>query len=115
MAIVVARHDEVLQVPTASIIDLGEGPVLNVIREGKAVPLHPEPGLAHDGWTAVAGTDLKPGELVIVEGGYNLPEGTPVKLAEEKEEAKDGEHADEGDKAKPKDEEKPQAHEEAAR
>ena len=30
---------------------------------------------------AVAGTDLKEGEPVIVEGGYNLPEGTPVKLA----------------------------------
>ena len=28
---------------------------------------------------AVSGTDLKEGEPVIVEGGYNLPEGTPVK------------------------------------
>ena len=40
----------------------------------------PAPGgrAAQEGWVAVSGTDLKEGEPVIVEGGYNLPEGTPV-------------------------------------
>jgi hypothetical protein len=71
----------VLQVPAAAILDLGEGPVLPVVREGKAVALHPEVGASHDGWVAVSGTDLKAGEPVIVEGGYNLPDETPVKLA----------------------------------
>ena len=73
-----------LQVPAAAILDLGEGPVLNVVRDGKSVSLHPEVGTAHAGWVSVSGTDLKEGEPVIVEGGYNLPEGTAVKLAENK-------------------------------
>ena len=72
----------VLQVPSVSILDLGEGPILGVIRDGKTALLHPEVGTARDGWVAVTGTDLKEGEPVIVEGGYNLPEGTPVKLAQ---------------------------------
>ena len=73
---------DVLQVPSAAILDLGEGPILGVIRGGKSVVLHPEVGAARDGWVAVTGTDLKEGEPVIVEGGYNLPEGTAVKAAE---------------------------------
>ena len=80
VSITVNEGKDVLQVPAAAILDLGEGPVLNVVRDGKAVPLHPEVGTPHGGWVAIAGTDLKEGEPVIVEGGYNLPEGTPVKL-----------------------------------
>jgi RND family efflux transporter MFP subunit len=79
VSITVSEGKDVLQVPAAAVLDLGEGPVLNVVRDGKAVVLHPEVGTPHDGWVAVAGTDLKEGEPVIVEGGYNLPEGTPVK------------------------------------
>jgi multidrug efflux pump subunit AcrA (membrane-fusion protein) len=70
-----------VQVPTAAIMDLGEGPVLGVVRGGKAVMLRPRLGAAHDGWVAVSNTDLKDGEPVIVEGGYNLPEGTPVRFS----------------------------------
>ncbi len=79
VSITVNQEGDVLQVPAAAILDLGEGPVLNVVRAGKTVALHPEIGTPHGGWVAVAGTDLKEGEPVIVEGGYNLPEGTPVK------------------------------------
>jgi RND family efflux transporter MFP subunit len=75
---------ETLQVPAVAILDLGEGPVLNVVRDGKLVVLHPEVGAPHGDWVAVSGTDLKEGESVIVEGGYNLPEGTPVKGPGEK-------------------------------
>ena len=75
VSITVNEGKDVLQVPAAAILDLGEGPVLYVVRDGKAVPLHPEVGTPHGGWVAVAGTDLKEGEPVIVEGGYNLPEG----------------------------------------
>ena len=70
------EHKAVLQVPAAAILDLGEGPVLSVVRDGKSVVLHPEVGTSHEGWVAVSGTDLKEGEPVIVEGGYNLPERT---------------------------------------
>ena len=59
------------------------GYVLNVIREGKSVRAHPKLGIRERGWVELKSTDLevpiKAGELVIVERGYNLPEGTPVK------------------------------------
>jgi RND family efflux transporter MFP subunit len=83
VSIVVGEQKEALQVPVAAVLDLGEGPVLSVVRDGKAVVLHPTVREAHDGWVSVAGTDLKAGEPVIVEGGYNLPKDTPVQLAEE--------------------------------
>ena len=77
-SITVDERKETLQVPAVAILDLGEGPVLNVVRDGKSVVLHPEV-VRHGDWVSVSGTDLKEGESVIVEGGYNLPEGTPVK------------------------------------
>jgi hypothetical protein len=89
----------VLQVPTVAILDLGEGPVLSVVRDGKSVVLHTEVGAAHGGWTEVAGTDLKPGEPVIVEGGYNLPENTAVKLSDAEGGAKEPDKAGEKDHA----------------
>jgi len=73
---------DVLQVPVAALLDLGEGPVVGVVRDGKSAVLHPQVGATRDGWVAVSGTDLKEGEPVIVEGGYSLPEGTPVKVVE---------------------------------
>ena len=81
LTITVAEQKGVLEVPSASIIDLGEGPVLTVVRDGKTALLHPEVGSSHGGWVAITGTDLKEGEPVVVEGGYNLPEGTPVEAA----------------------------------
>jgi len=82
VTITVDEHTGVLEVPAAAILDLGEGPVSSVVRDGKTVALHPEVGTAQGGWVAVSKTDLKEGEPVIVEGGYNLPEGTAVKPAE---------------------------------
>ncbi len=84
VSIVVEELKAALQVPAAAILDLGEGPVLSVVRDGKSVVLHPELGSSQAGWTQVSGTDLKEGEPVVVEGGYNLPTDTPVKLAEAK-------------------------------
>jgi len=74
---------DVLRVPVAAVIDMGEGPVLAVVRDEKSVVLHPTVGTARDGWVAVSGTDLKEGEPVIVDGGYNLPEGTHVDIAKD--------------------------------
>jgi HlyD family secretion protein len=83
VTITVEERAGVLQVPSAAIFDEGEGPMFSVVRDGKTVVLHPELGASHEGWVEVSGTDLKDGELVIVEGGYNLPEGTLVKMAAE--------------------------------
>ncbi len=85
LSIAVNERTNVLEVPTAAILDLGEGPVLTVVRDGKTAILHPEVGLTQDGWVSISGTDLKEGEPVIVDGGYNLPEGTPVNANVEKE------------------------------
>ncbi len=53
--------------------------------------LHPsDVGRPQEGWVSVAGTDLKPNEPVIIAGGYNLPDGTPVKIG--------GKDEDEGEK-----------------
>jgi multidrug efflux pump subunit AcrA (membrane-fusion protein) len=84
VSIVVEEHTAALQVPVAALLDLGEGPVLSVVRDGKSVVLHPELVPSQGGWTEVSGTDLKAGEPVVVDGGYNLPEHTPVRLADAK-------------------------------
>lgn len=81
LTITVAEQKSILEVPSVSILDLGEGPVLTVVRDGKTFLLHPEVGASQRGWVAISGTDLKEGEPVIVEGGYNLPEGTPVEVS----------------------------------
>jgi RND family efflux transporter MFP subunit len=78
MAILVEQPTPTLAVPVAAIHDEGEGSVITVVRDGKAVLLHPQLGATQTGWIAVSDTDLKEGEPVIVEGGYNLPEGTAV-------------------------------------
>jgi multidrug efflux pump subunit AcrA (membrane-fusion protein) len=83
LSIAVEQKEGVLEVPSAAILDLGEGPVLTVVREGKTAELHPEVGASQGGWVAVSGTDLAEGEPVVVEGGYNLPEGTPVEVGGE--------------------------------
>jgi RND family efflux transporter MFP subunit len=86
VSITVEQQEKVLEVPSVSILDLGEGPILTVVRDGKTVLLHPEVGAPQGGWVAVSGTDLKEGEMVVVDGGYNLPEGTPVDAGSEKAE-----------------------------
>jgi RND family efflux transporter MFP subunit len=107
VSIIVDERKGVLQVPAAAVLDLGEGPVLCIVRDGKTVVLHPDVRMPHQGWMEISGTDLKEGELVVVEGGYNLPEKTPVKLSTEKSETK------EEAKAEAKEEAKAEAKEEA--
>jgi F0F1-type ATP synthase epsilon subunit len=68
--------------------------------------LHPEVRTPHQGWIEISGTDLKEGELVIVDGGYNLPEKTPVKVSDEKAEAKEEAKTEEETKAEAKEEAK---------
>ena len=78
VSIVVAEHTQALVVPSAALIDLGDGPVVVVVREGKAIQLHPAAVSLHGAWTIISGTDLQSGEPVIIDGGFNLPDETPV-------------------------------------
>ncbi|MDR3620228.1 MAG: efflux RND transporter periplasmic adaptor subunit [Paludisphaera borealis] len=80
--IVIEEREDVLQVPAVAVFDLGEGPVIGVVRDGKSVMLHPKIGTKQGAWVEVSDVDLKEGELVITEGGYNLPDGTTIELAE---------------------------------
>lgn len=80
--IIVEERDAVLQVPAVAVYDLGEGPCIGVVRDGKSVMLHPKLGAKQGEWVAVSDIDLNEGELVITEGGYSLPEGTTVTVAE---------------------------------
>ncbi len=78
VSIVVAEHTKALVVPSAALIDLGDGPVVVVVREGKAIQLHPAAVSLHGAWTIISGTDLQSGEPVVIDGGFNLPDETPV-------------------------------------
>jgi len=82
--IVVEQPTPSLCVPIEAVHDEGDGPAITVVREDKAVVVHPKLAASDAGWIAVSDSDLKEGELVAVAGGYNLPDGTPVKAATEK-------------------------------
>jgi multidrug efflux pump subunit AcrA (membrane-fusion protein) len=77
-ASIVVGRPRGLAVPLTAVYDTGQGPSISVVREGKTVVRHPTLGQSDRRWVLAAGTDLKPGEPVVVEGGYNLPDGTKV-------------------------------------
>jgi HlyD family secretion protein len=75
--IVTLRNEEpAIAVPEAALFDQGEGPLLAVVRDEKLKLLHPELGTAEGGFVVVTKTDLREGEMVAVEGAYNVPDGT---------------------------------------
>jgi RND family efflux transporter MFP subunit len=69
-----------LSVPFGAIHDEGDSPAITVVREGKAVILHPKIGERNGDWVIVSDTDLKEGEPVAISGAYNLPDGTAVQV-----------------------------------
>jgi multidrug efflux pump subunit AcrA (membrane-fusion protein) len=104
--ITVNEKTDVLAAPAAALFDVGDGMVIDIIRDGKSVRVQPDLGIRDKHWAEIAGVDIKDapkaGELAIVEGGYNLPDGTVVKV--EDKSAADAKSADE---VKPADESKP--------
>jgi RND family efflux transporter MFP subunit len=78
VSIITDAHAAQLVIPSTALIDLGEGPLVVVVREGKAVHLHPSATATHGTWTIILGTDLEAGEPIVIEGGFNLPEETAV-------------------------------------
>jgi multidrug efflux pump subunit AcrA (membrane-fusion protein) len=88
VTIVIGQRAHALAVPLAAIHGDGDSAELRVVRDGKAVVLHPTLGIVQSGWVEVTGihnsekkeSELKEGEPVVVEGSYNLPEDTKVKV-----------------------------------
>ena len=81
-SITVNEKANALAIPKSACFDVGTDHVFSIVRDGKSVRAHPDLGLRDKHWVEVTGeglSDLKPGELIIVEGGYNLPEGNKVK------------------------------------
>jgi RND family efflux transporter MFP subunit len=78
ISITVLRRDNVLTIPAAAFSAIGSERVVNVVRDGKLVALHPQSVNSYRNAVEVTGTDLREGEAVVVEGAFNLPEGTPV-------------------------------------
>jgi len=95
-AITVAEKKDVLVVPRAALFDVGDGQELNAIRDGSSVRVKPDLGLRDAHWVEVVGTDLETplaaGELVIVEGTYNLPEKTKVTVSGDENKDGDSDH-----------------------
>ena len=90
--------------PVEAVHNPGDGIVISVVRDGKTAVLHDlKLGLKDEHWLEIRGTNLKPGELVVVEGGYNLPDDTEVTIertVEKAEEVKPAEAEKEASDAK---------------
>jgi RND family efflux transporter MFP subunit len=78
VAITVARREKALLVPAAALSDSGPQRVVNVVRDGKLTVLHPQSIAVYRNGVEIVGTDLREGEAVVVDGAFNLPEGTLV-------------------------------------
>jgi RND family efflux transporter MFP subunit len=85
VSIAVTEPSDSLAVPRKAIWSVGGDAMITVVRNGKAAVLKPRFGVVNGDWIAISGTDLIQGEPVIVEGAYNLPDGTVVATAEERE------------------------------
>jgi len=77
---VTTNRRRTLAVPQEAIQESGSVPVLYVVRDEKAVMLHPTLGLSDRQWVEISAGDLRPGEPVIVEGGYDLEDGAKVEV-----------------------------------
>jgi RND family efflux transporter MFP subunit len=92
--ITVAETEIVLAVPVAAVVDFGEGPTFNLVRDGKSSRVQPKLGRRDTTWVEYLGSELKEplhdGDMIVVDGGYNLPDGNEVSTEKKTE---DAEHA----------------------
>jgi HlyD family secretion protein len=89
--ITVAESENVLAVPVAAVVDFGEGPIFNLVRDGKSSRVQPKLGHRDATWVEYLGSELKEplhdGDMIVVDGGYNLPDGSEVATEKKAEEA----------------------------
>ncbi|MBV9491486.1 MAG: efflux RND transporter periplasmic adaptor subunit [Verrucomicrobia bacterium] len=76
-----ASH-EGLVAPRQSILDDHDQPTLFIVRDGKAQRVPVRLGLQNDDEVELAGTDVKPGEPVVVHGYRELIDGMRVEVAQ---------------------------------
>ena len=81
--IVVDVHNDVLVVPTDSVITTADGEsVVAVVKDNKAVQIAVHVGVRENGLTEVSSDQLHPNDLVVTEGAYGLPRETKVHIQE---------------------------------
>jgi multidrug efflux pump subunit AcrA (membrane-fusion protein) len=78
--VVVGTVKDALAVPEAAIVPSEKGSSVVAVRDGKAAVLSARTGLRQGGLVQVEAEGLKPGDLVVTQGGYNLPDGKPLKV-----------------------------------
>jgi len=76
----------VTAVPVAAIADDGGTPVLTIIRDNKAYETEVCVGTQTSDFVQIV-EGVQPEDLVAVEGGYGLPTGCPVRLAQDDQQA----------------------------
>jgi multidrug efflux pump subunit AcrA (membrane-fusion protein) len=77
---IVLKTIEGLAVPEEAIVVTEEGPTLFLVREEKAVSLHPRVGWKQSGLVQVTDSGLHAGDVAVTSGAYDLKDGTPVKV-----------------------------------
>jgi RND family efflux transporter MFP subunit len=78
--IVKGEESQAAQVPSSALMPLGDGGLGVALVEDGQVHGVPVTVRFEEGGQAVVQGELKGGESVIVEGGYSLPDGTPVEV-----------------------------------
>ncbi|MCC6624362.1 MAG: efflux RND transporter periplasmic adaptor subunit [Deltaproteobacteria bacterium] len=81
VTIEIARAASTHAVPRSAVVVLAEGPSVFVVRDGKAVRLAPDLGLADMDHVAVP--DARPDDQIVVEGQARLTDGGPVAILPE--------------------------------
>jgi multidrug efflux pump subunit AcrA (membrane-fusion protein) len=77
---------DAIVVPVAAIADRSGTPVVSVVRNGKSFEIEVKVGVRTQEKAQVI-DGLAPGDTVVTEGGYGLPEGCPVSLLEGRDKA----------------------------
>lgn len=74
-----------LAVPAAALADRSGTPVVTVVRDNRAYEVEVVPGRRTDDMVEIR-EGIQPGQWVVTEGGYGLPDGCPVAITSSKSE-----------------------------
>jgi RND family efflux transporter MFP subunit len=81
--IVTETHNDVLVVPSQSVITTEEGEsVVAVVKDNKAVQIPVHVGLRENGLAEISSDQIHAGDVVVTEGAYGLPKETKVHVEE---------------------------------